>query len=180
MISINSFSKMKSTSAFTSSSGPTLHRRRSRHKRKTATPPLLREILYKNYCLAVWLKGWREESYLNTAIRITCTELFFFCLSISCILFPRLKKTEDVYSFYILTAFLLYTTCYFMFEKVGRLMKNLGIESRFRRETGSREEQRGTRILTAAFVFLLFLGVFATLSIKVAYDYHTRYFWWNH
>jgi hypothetical protein len=171
---------MESTSVFSPPSGQSVHRRRSRQKRKASVPSFLRELLYKNYCLAVWLKNWREETFLNTAIRITCFELFFLSISVSCILYPRLKKIEDVYSFGILAGFLLYVSCYFMFEKVGRLMKNLGIESRFRRETGGVRVKNRASILAAALIFLALMGVFAVLTAKTAYNYHTRYFWWNH
>lgn len=147
----------------------------SRNQKKPQALPWVRSLILANYRVSAWLNGWRVEHYTRTAIQITCAEIFFLSLSLVFLVYPRLRKIEEVYVMYLVAAILLYLAFVPGFQKVARLIRELEIVPQYRKYR--------YKPLSLAFglSFLVFSFVLASgLTIKEVYEYHTRFFWWNH
>ena len=136
---------------------------------------ILQNVLLANYSLSVYLNNWREEMYTTFAAKITCFEIFSVLITLQYIFYPKLKNQQDVIYFCSLAAAIFYISIFYIRTHVMLLFKNFKIK-RLHHLKGNDLPSR----TTAFFLLANSILISSAFTLKEIYEYHTRFFWWNH
>jgi hypothetical protein len=144
-------------------------------KNRTLAYKAIKEILSWNLSLSVFLNDWRVENYISSAARITSLEIFSLAFAVTYFVFPPLRNTEDVIYYVSFNTGLLYVTYFHLTKYIHRAIVQMQVIKHVKNTSRVLMHRFGGFMLMAnAF------GLFALFTIKELYDYHTRFFWWNH
>lgn len=145
------------------------------NNRKGIVRGIIQKVLLANFSLSVYLNRWREERYTLLAVKITCFELFSVLITLQYVFYPKLRNFNDVIYFCSVASFLFYISFFYIRRSILVLFKNLSIKRLY----NSKENDLPSRT-TAFFLLINSIIIFTAFTLKEIYDYHTRFFWWNH
>jgi hypothetical protein len=136
---------------------------------------VLKEILSWNLSISVFLNDWRVENYISLAARITSLEIFSLIFAASYFIFPPLRTNEDVIYYVSFNAGVFYVLFFHVTKYIHRSIVQMQVIRHVKNSSRMLYQRIGGFMLIAnAF------GLFALFTIKEMYEYHTRFFWWNH
>jgi hypothetical protein len=145
-------------------------------KRSEKSKSILSKIIVSNYALSAFFSGWQEERYLSRAISLTCFQIFAVVVSLFLVINPKLKTNEDLYFLYGEVATMAFLLLVYFRYVVTRYIKN----QRILAEINLTEKDNKVKIISSLLFSLVCFAVFFISCIVEGYQYHTRFFWWNH
>ena len=136
---------------------------------------LIAPLIKINYSISIAYNDWRYERYIPLAAKITAWQIFFSLTIVSLLLLPPVKSKDEMLWASGTIIFWMIVCFYVVERKIIRLIYRMRLSYSMSRKKNLLPLQiKGILVTTPMF------AVFLLMVILKIYEYHTRFFWWNH